>query len=140
LLHQVVRDKFGLTYRQEAFLLPTRTGWQPVIQLGGAQELPNKPLLRDELMKVSDSYTASDLTRIKLLAQSALEGRNPLSPFWVSNRGPYQANELDRTAFEAFAYLWGCERTSMEGVKSDLSRVTLAELQEAVKALLAEFQ
>ncbi len=140
LLHQVVRDQMGLTYRQEAFLLPTRTGWQPVVQLGGASDLPEAKLMKEELVRACDGWTSGDLSRVKLLAKSAVEGRNPLSPFWVSNRVPYQASELDRTAFEAYAYLWGCERTSLDALKNDLGRVTLAELQEAVKELLAEFQ
>lgn len=138
LLHQVLREQKGWSYRQEAFLLPEAEGWRPHVLILGSEPLPENAALMEALSEAT--LTTQDLERLRNLAESALAGRNPLSPFWLSLDGPFSGSWLDRSAWQAQMSAWGTPLTTPESLRADLKRVSLPELQEALKQLLADLK
>ena len=97
---------------------------------------------RLEIVKALDEATnalsSDDLDRVKVLAESALQGRNPLSPFLLSFDGAYSASPVDRAAWMSLMALWGTESSTPEAILADCRRVTVSELKEALQGLLSQ--
>lgn len=135
MLHRVLREDKGWTYRQEAFLKPERSGWRPTIILQGSEEIPGRAKIVTALLEATERLTTSDLERFKTLTASSLNGFNPLSPFRFHET--YYGTPRDRATWMAFATLWGTPSTTPESLLSDCRRVTLDELKDAIKKVVS---
>lgn len=136
LLHQVLRESKGWTYRQEALLRPETAGWRPMIVIQSTESLPTRTEVVQALMDATDKISTIDLERFKTLAGSAIDGFNPMSPFRFFET--YQGTPQHRATWMAFATLWGTQNTTPESLLSDCKRVTLDELKDAIKKLLGQ--
>ncbi len=140
LLHQVAREQEGWSYRQEALLLPQRSGWKPTLILAGADPIPPRDVLLEALKARVSTLASPDLDRLRLLSETAFAGTNPLTPFWLSNDSAYLGSSLDRTAWTALCAHWGVANQSPETIQADMRRVSLLELKEALTELLESFR
>lgn len=140
LLHQVMRDRHAWSYRQEAFLRPSPRGWIPTLMWASADQLPDPAEVRKELLAEVEAWDAADLERIRALARMSLEGRNPLSPFWISSRGPYRATPIERAAWEANGRWLAIDPLTPIALGNDLRRVTLPEVKDAARRLIEEMR
>lgn len=136
LLHQVLREKEGWTYRQEAILRPERSGLRPVLALQSSKVIPGRQALVSALEKAVEALEANDLHRFKVLTESAISGTNPLSPFRFG--GIYTGSPQDRAVWMAYALLWDTPSSTPEAILADTKRVTLDELKVALKQILAQ--
>lgn len=137
-LHQVARETYGWSYRQEALLLPEKDGWRPVLAFSGSAPLPPRPGIVKALEEAVKGLSSDDLDRVKVLAESSLQGRNPLSPFLLSLEGAFSATPVDRAAWMSLMALWGTESSTPEAILADCRRVTVSELKEALQGVLSQ--
>lgn len=134
LLHRLIRERLGWSYRQELVLWPTRQGWTPrLIVL--RQETSADPVtglrLKQTLREGVAAWTQVDLDRARGFAPAALSGRSPLSPVWLDDFAPIDDSLSARLAVG----LWE-RRLGKAILARDFSSVTLEELKSAAVEML----
>ncbi|HRJ27795.1 MAG TPA: hypothetical protein PLO61_09845 [Fimbriimonadaceae bacterium] len=138
-LFRVVRSQMKLSYRQDAILWPTSSGWQPrLLMLRQTREdeiqLPGR--VREALLKDVETWTDAQLERSMAMAEASLLRGMILSPFWLSAYGP----EVDRgdfaVAWAAYQSLTGSPWSTPELLISSLQSVELDQLKLAAQNLL----
>ncbi len=144
-MHRVLREAMGLTYRQEAVLWPTTTGWLPrfvFARKASDQELGLAVTAKDALLKDVDTWDEGTLTRAKAMAASSLSGDNPLCPFWTGSTGPYSYSVEDRCSWAGLTLMMTGASIDPATVVQALSKGDLDGMKMAARTLLdqAQFQ
>lgn len=97
-LHRQVRDTDGVSYRQEAMVLPDATGWRLHVRLA-SRNLPEAAALRERLVAAVAEWTEDDRARAVALARTSLTRGLPVGPVWLSQEGPYQPDAVGDAAW-----------------------------------------
>jgi len=108
-LFREAREAMGLSYRQEAFLWPGRTGWIPRIYLTGADPIARAQAeqLRERLIANASAWTDADLNCAKSCLRESLSGNGVWSPFMVSPGSSLGNNPGDQALLQAVSGLFG---------------------------------
>jgi len=132
LLWKVSREILGYSYRQEAFVTPTPTGWQPEMMIGTDESFSVEPLkktLEAEIVKLEKS----DLDRaISMIRANFLEGM-PLGVVYWNRRGPGQFGLADEVFRQTF---WRVKTGESWSVPSLVSRMNTLSVEETKAWLL----
>lgn len=136
LLHRLLREREGWSYRQEALFWPTASGWQPRLVVLASGSIDAKAALEALFAGVA-GLAAADLARAKAMARSALEGALPVSPFWGGLSGPIGNDPAGRAAFALTELTAGARLDESQLLKS-LTEVSLADMKAAAAAFLSQ--
>ncbi|CAN5470996.1 hypothetical protein BH11ARM2_BH11ARM2_14580 [soil metagenome] len=99
-LFHVARETMGMSYRQEAFLVPTDAGLIPTIAI--ATDHPDPEGLKKGILEDIEGWSEVDIARAKGLLRSNAETGLPLSPLLFSLDGPPSAEAADRAFLAAY--------------------------------------
>jgi hypothetical protein len=140
-LFRISRQKDGFSYRQEAVLWPTATGWTPrlvvaaanLTDLDGAAEQLKKDLLADVAR-----WTEADRLRAAGLAEGVLLRGVPLSPFYFRTGRPVTGSPGDRAFLEAYWATKTGQNWNPSELAGRLRGVSLEALKVAATTLLNE--
>lgn len=133
-LFQVLRETKGWSYRQEAVLWPSPTGWVPRLLFASTKLSVEQGIAAKDLLVADvDAWIDVHLQRAKGMMASTFAGQNPLSPIWIGRQALGQDLE-DQCA-------WRGLNVMMSGVDLDATSllstpVTLEDLKAAAKELL----
>jgi hypothetical protein len=109
-LFRTLRREEGLSYSQEALLLPTQQGWQARLIMLRTPTEDDIPILQKMEAKIRadvESWSAETRIRAYRLAEAALDRQAGSQVIWLSASGPMGATLSERSAF--FSYqrmLW----------------------------------
>lgn len=131
LLYTTVREKLGLTYRQEALLTPTPSGFAVRLILARSSSLG--PLDEGVAKALEDGigrWTDADLQRARGLLSGIEEGTFPVSPFTLSGSVPVSKGLADDT----FLLAYSTQKFGKAGNWGDTLKAASTSSLEAVKA------
>jgi hypothetical protein len=142
-LHRVAREKDGLSYRQEAVLWPTETGFVPrliVAAIGVSDPDSHLAELHDQLIADIDAWTESDRARAIGMAEGSLQRGAPISPLYFSPDHPMRGSLGDQTFLEAYWISKTSVRWEPESMMEEIRNVSLPNLKEAAMKILTSGQ
>jgi len=140
-LWRVVREKMGLSYRQEFVLYPATSGFQPrlLVAHSGKDELDKKAdAIRTALLEDVKAWTEDDKRRAIGMVESYLVRGGDMSPLYFSPGRPLSRDLSDQVFLQAY---WSMKTgTSWNPYKlvSRLGFVELAELKEAAEEMITK--
>lgn len=137
---RVLREKERLSYRQEAFLFPTKNGWQPRILLirktkAGAETTAVQ--MQDALLKDVDSWSQETLDRANAMANLILKGDNSFGVVWLDGHEPMGLTSEEAAALRGFQLMTGGNIQTADQWAEQMQSVKLDELKAAAKAMLS---
>jgi hypothetical protein len=99
----------GISYRQEAFLWPSRNGWTPRIFLTGADPVSRAQAeqLRERLIANASAWTDADLVRAKSCLRESLTGTGVWSPLTAAPGNSLGNGAGDLAILDAVTGLFG---------------------------------
>jgi hypothetical protein len=108
-LFRVAREAMGISYRQEAFLWPSRNGWTPRIFLTGADPVSRAQAeqLRERLIANASAWTDADLVRAKSCLRESLAGTGVWSPLMAAPGNSLGNGAGDLAILDAVTGLFG---------------------------------
>ncbi|MCW5936046.1 MAG: insulinase family protein [Fimbriimonadaceae bacterium] len=101
LLHEVLREDMGRSYRQEAVLWPTAQGFS--LRLVWAGPAKGGEVL--EALRAKRFPVEATIARALNLAEASLRFEGRLSPVWLDARSPWSGGLADRAALLALSSL-----------------------------------
>lgn len=129
-LWTTVRAENGWSYRQEAVLTPTPSGFRPRLVLLRKAERPAEAVepIRKALLTAIEKWTDADRDRALGLADGVLSYGNPLSPLYLSGEFPLSGRLEDRTFLDAYWRMktgrpWNAARLLTEMRATDLAEL-----------------
>lgn len=137
-VYRILREKNRWSYRQEAFLWPSAQGWTPRIMMIRQETEADEELLLpmiDSLLVDVESWTESDLARIKTLAKAWFDGQPVDGVIWIGAQGPLgggarQEGLLSAYTQSVFGSVWSRERlwqmmrdTNLDDLKSAAKQI-----------------
>ncbi len=142
-LYRIAREKDGLSYRQEAVLWPTTTGWVPRLVVAASdQKDPDGAAAQLKIDLIADvsKWTEADRLRASGLATGVLERGVPLSPFYFQSDGPVTGSVYNRAFLEAYWLSKTGTPWNAEGMAERLRGVSLEALKAAAYEMLTHAQ
>lgn len=131
-LHRVLRERHGLTYRQEALWWPTRTGWRLRILVARQGDWPEGFEARAALLEDVAKWDEAVLARALGAGSGGLTGTFLPGPIWIDGSGPIGPGLSDRLALAGYRALVGGDPMDA----ADLATVDLAALRAAGSRLV----
>jgi len=139
-MHRVLREKMGLSYRQEAVITPTPLGFQthllfacaPVDGEDGLAENARKALL-------ADVQSWNDQTRARALgmAEGYLLNSAPISPLCLDDNRPLSSSLEDETFLQAYWPMKTGKAWNAAALMEQMRQISLEQLKAAATELLS---
>jgi hypothetical protein len=132
-LHRVWRDRYAWSYRQEALLLSSATGFRAVLVAAGSA--PPEEARKAALEDIS-AWTEGDLARAVGIASGILENGIDLNPLYPSPDAPMRDTDADRIFLKQYwpaktGVPWNPTR-----LLSQIRQIRLEDLRAAATALV----
>ncbi len=138
-MFRVLREQMGLSYRQEALLWPSATGWVPrlmVARRARPDEAGTVGAMREALLADVAKWDENARVRALAMAEASVLRQMPLNPFWLDAGGPMGDNLSDRTAWRGYLTMVGSGAVDERLLLDSMRNVTLEQMQAAAKSLL----
>lgn len=140
-LYRVAREMNGWSYRQEAVLWPTRSGWVPRLML--AHDATPAPTdlaarLREALLADVETWDAPVLARAQAILRAAVSSGFELNPVYVGPERPIGTTLVDRVSLRGYLLMAGAGRWDEARLLDTVATVQLDDLKAEAKLMLEE--
>ena len=137
-LYRIAREQHAWSYRQEAYLWPTTSGWEPrlFIPMIGSSEAANRiQSLKQELQTDVANWTETDRLRAIGMAESTLLGGLPYGPLLLGD-SPIGDTLQDKVAMAAYWRMKTGADWDPQVLFQQISKVDLDGLKASARAIL----
>ncbi|HSI73978.1 MAG TPA: hypothetical protein VK934_12445, partial [Fimbriimonas sp.] len=134
-LFRVVRQQLGLSYRSEAVLSPTETGFNTRLVIL-AEPGASSERIREALLKDINTWKEPERVRALGMAQAVIERENGFSPFYLSGLEPIVSDFEGRVFMAGYWHMKTGLAWNPALILANLNDIPLTELQEAAKEIV----
>jgi predicted Zn-dependent peptidase len=138
-LFRVVREKLRISYRQEAILWPSPTGFELRLLIARSDPSFNPELgssVKAELEADVDKWTDATRDRAIGMARGSYQFKTGPNPMYLSVRAPLSSSLEDQTFFRLFWQFKSGSAWNAETFVARLESVSTEDLKSAAKELL----
>jgi hypothetical protein len=143
-LFRVVRERMGLSYRQDALLWPTNQGWRANLIMGlqpmedNAAYLAKLGEIKEALLTDVSSWSEADLQRAQGYATALVTRGGDASPLFFRYAAPFSSDVYGQTMMAAYWKMKTGSAWDAQALGAAFTNVSLEQLKADASALLSD--